>query len=147
MNPPRIIAFCALSVLAALYVVGVVNHEILRHFVQTLPLWFAIFAGFRQQELAKWSSLPSFIIWLVLMVFIWLFVLGWAKLISGHFTPLEIVLTVVVGAASLMGLTVGYRWQTRLSWGKALWVFAIFIVLQLLALRISFLPSIARDRY
>jgi hypothetical protein len=40
-----------------------------------------------------------------------------------------------------------FRWRTNLSWSKALSTAAIFTVLQLLALRISFLPSIAKDQF
>ena len=147
MDVSKTIGYCALSTLVALYVVGVVSHGILRHIVQTLPLWFPIVQGLRQREIAKWASLPCFIIWLVLMTLIWLFLLGWARLISGQFTPIEVILTLVVGTACLVGLVVGFRWRTNLSWSKALSTAAIFTVLQLVALRISFLPSIASDRF
>ena len=115
--------------------------------MQTLPLWFPIVLGLRQREIGKWAALPCFAIWLVLMAFIWMFLLGWANLISGHFTPTEVLLTVVVGVASLAGLLVGFRWRTSLSWSKALIVAAFFAVFQLVALRISFLPAIAKDRF
>jgi hypothetical protein len=125
----------------------VVSNGVIRHIVQTLPLWFPIVLGLRQREIAKWAALPCFIVWLVLMSLIWLFLLGWANVISGHFRPSEVALTMIVGTASLVGLVVGFRWPTRLSWSKALFVAAIFAVLQLVALRISFLPSIAKDRF
>ena len=146
MNTPKAIGYCAIATLLALYIVGAVSNGVLRHIVQTLPLWFPIVLGLRQREIAKWASLPCFIIWLLLMTLIWLFLLGWAKVISGHFTLTEVILTLVVGAASLAGLLIGFRWRTSLSWSKALSTTAIFAVLQLAALRISFLPSIAKDR-
>ena len=146
MNRPRAIGYCALIMLVALYIVGTVSNGVLRHIVETLPLWFPIVMGLRQREIAKYASLPCFIIWLVLMIFIWLFLLGWAKLISGHFTPMEVMLTLVIAAASIAGLLTGFRWRTSLRWSKALSTAAIFAVLQLAALRISFLPSIATDR-
>src|SRR5689334_1516352 len=99
MNRPRAIGYCALIMLVALYIVGTVSNGVLRHIVETLPLWFPIVMGLRQREIAKYASLPCFIIWLVLMIFIWLFLLGWAKLISGHFTPMEVMLTLVIGVA------------------------------------------------
>ena len=147
MNAPKAIAYSAVTTLVALYIVGIVSNGVLRHIVQTLPLWFPIALGLRQRELAKWASLPCFLIWLVLMTLIWLFLLGWAKVISGHFTPIEIVLSLVVGAASAAGLVAGCRWRTDLNWGRALSTSALFTVLQLVALRISFIPSIARDRF
>ena len=146
MNSPKAIGYCALITLIALYIVGAVSNGVLRHIVQTLPLWFPVVLGLRQREIAKYASLPCFLIWLVLMTFIWLFLLGWAKVISGRFTPIETVLTLVIGAASIAGLLTAFRWRTSLSWGKALATCAIFAILQLAALRISFLPSIAKDR-
>jgi hypothetical protein len=146
MNHPKMIGYCALVTLMALYIVGAVSNGVLRHVVQTLPLWFPIVMGLRQREIAKWASLPCFIIWLLLMTLIWLFLLGWARVISGHFTPIEVILTWVVGAATIAGLAIGFRWRTTLSWSKALFTSLIFTVLQVVALRISFLPSIAKDR-
>ncbi len=137
------IAWCSLTVLIALYLVGAVSNTPLRHVVQTLPLWVPIVLGFRRQPAAKWAAMPCFFVWLVLMTFIWLFLLGWARIFSGQFSPAEIALTMVVGAASLTGLLVGIRWQTNMTWGKSLALSALFLVLQLVTLRISFIPYIA----
>jgi hypothetical protein len=146
MNAPKLIGYCGLITLIALYIVGAVSNGVLRHAVQTLPLWFVIAAGFRGRELVKYASAPCFTIWFVLMVLIWLFLLGWAKVISGHFKPIEVVLTLIVGAASVAGLLTGLRWKTSLSWTKALFTAAVFALFQIAALRISFLPMIAKDR-
>lgn len=145
MNPPKAIGYCAITTLLALYIVP-------REQWGPAPcradsaIVFPIVLGLRQSEIAKWASLPCFSIWLLLMILIWLYLLGWAKVISGHFTPIEIVLTLVIGAASLAGLLIGSRWRTSSTRSKALSTTAIFAVLQLVALRISFLPSIATDR-
>ncbi len=146
MNQPKAIGYCAVITLLALYIVGFVSTGVLRHVVQTLPLWFPIVLGLRQREATKWTSLPCFIIWLLLMTVIWLYLFGWARVISGHFTPIEVVLTAVIGAASLTGLLIGLSWRTSMSWSRAMPTAAIFTVLQLVALRISFLPSVATDR-
>lgn len=146
MNLSKIVGYCALVALLALYVVGGVSNGVLRHIVQTLPLWFPIVMGLRQREVAKYAALPCFFIWLVLMIFIWLFLLGWARVVSGHFAPIEVILTLVIGAATFVGLSSAFRWRTSLSWSKALSITGLFALLQLVALRISFLPSIAKDR-
>lgn len=146
MNQPKTISYCALAALVALYIVGAVSNGVLRHAVQTLPLWFPIAMGLRGREIAKWASLPCFLVWLSLMILIWLFLLGWSNLISGHFTPVEIILTLVVGGAAIAGSLTGWRWRTTVSWPKALFTSLVFAVLQVIALRISFLPSIAKDR-
>jgi hypothetical protein len=112
----RWIAYSSLAVLVALYVVGAVSHGSLRHEVQTLPLWFPIVWGFRHRELAKWSALPCFMIWLAIMIAIWLFLLGWARILTGHFSPVEIAMTLIVGAvvyAELVQVFAGKPPHTR----------------------------------
>src|ERR1700736_4637641 len=114
MSYSKSIASCCLAVLIALYVVGAVSHGSLRHEVQTLPLWIPIVLGFRDRGLAKWFALPCLIFWLAIVVFIWLFLLGWARIVSGHFSPTEILMTLVIGAACLFGIVTSFRWRTRL---------------------------------
>lgn len=141
----RIIAYCAVGVLVALYVVGAVSVPpgSLRHEVQTLPLWFPIVAGFRNSELAKWAALPCFLFWLTIMTFIWLFLLGWARIVTGHFLPTEIAMTLVVGAASVVGLVSCLRWPTRVRPAAASGMFLLFSALQILAMRVSLIPYVA----
>ena len=142
-NSPIWVAWCSLAVLVALYVVGAVSHGSLRHIVQTLPLWFPIVLGFRRRELAKWSALPCFVFWLAVMVAIWLFLLGWARVLSGHFSPVEIAMTVVIGIASLCGIAASLRWRTAVRPLTAAGVALLFAVLQLAAFRLSTIPEIA----
>ena len=100
-SAPKWVASCSLAILLALYVVGAVSVPpgSLRHEVQTLPLWFPIVLGFQKRDIAKWMALPLFLFWLVLMMLIWLFLLGWARVINGHFFPAEIAMTLVIGAS------------------------------------------------
>ena len=137
------IAYCSLAVLVALYVVGAVSNGSLRHEVQTLPLWFPIVLGFRQRQLAKWSALPCLIFWLAIMIFIWLFLLGWARIVTGHYSLVEIAMTLVIGVACLSGIFVSLRWRTAVRPLAALGTAALFAALQLLAFRISLIPYIA----
>ncbi len=143
MDHPKAIASCSLATLVALYVVGAVSHGSLRHEVQTLPLWFPIVSGFRRHETAKWMAVPCFFVWLVLMTFIWLFLLGWARVLTGHFSPIEIAMTLILGAACVIGIGVSLRWRTGVSSGKAAGLAVLFGALQVLALRISLIPYIA----
>jgi hypothetical protein len=142
-DDPRWIAVCCLTALLALYVIGAVSHGSLRHGVQTLPLWFPIVMGFRRQELAKWSALPCLIFWVFIMSLIWLFLLGWARIVSGHFSPTETAMTMVVGAACVCGIGIAWRWRTTVRPSVAAVVVVLFAALQVLAFRISQLPSIA----
>ena len=145
MFSAKAVASCSLAILLALYVVGAVSVPpgSLRHEVQTLPLWFPVVLGFQKKELAKWTALPCLIFWLAIMSFIWLFLLGWARIVSGHFFPTEIAMTVVIGAASIVGLVVSLRWRTSVPPIRAAAVVLLFGALQLLAVRVSLLPYIA----
>lgn len=142
---PRTIAVSALTILVALYVVGAVSVPpgSLRHEVQTLPLWFPIVLGFQRGEAAKWAALPCFLFWLTIMIFIWLFLLGWARIVTGHFFPTEIAMTLIIGVASVVGLVTCIRWRTATVPAGAAAIFVLFALLQLAAMRVSLLPSIA----
>src|SRR6266699_1424270 len=124
----KAVGYSCLAILVALYVVGAVSIPpgSLRHEVQTLPLWIPIVAGFRNKELAKWAALPCLIFWLTIMIFIWLFLLGWARIVTGHFFPTEIAMTLVIGAASLVGLFVILRWRTAVRPIAAAAMFLLF---------------------
>lgn len=137
------IGWCSLAILVALYVVGAVSHGSLRHEVQTLALWVPIVGGFNRREFARWCGLPCFLFWLVVMVLIWLFLLGIAHVFSGHFSPTEIAMTIVVGVASAVG-TVLSLVRARWSWSGA-GLAVLFAALQVALMRISFLPAIAHQ--
>jgi hypothetical protein len=143
MTNLKSIGACCLAILIALYIVGAVSHGSLRHEVQTLPLWFTIVLGFNGKQLSRWCALPCFAFWLFCMTLIWLFLLGWSHVLSGSFSPIEIAMTVIVGAASALGLVLCFR---GIKWSAAGFALAVvFAVLQVLAFRVSFLPSIAHQ--
>jgi hypothetical protein len=141
----KTVGYCALAILVALYIVGAVSITpgSLRHEVQTLPLWVPIVAGLQQKRLAKWAALPCFVFWLAVMIAIWLYLLGWARIVSGRFLPTEIVMTLVIGAASLVGIATCVRWRTAAPLLMASGVFLLFAFLQFLAFRLSLLPYVA----
>ena len=141
----KVVGYCSLAILIALYVVGAVSIPpgSLRHEVQTLPLWFPIAAGLTNKQVAKWAALPCFIFWLAIMILIWLFLLGWARIVSGHFSPTEIAMTLVVGCASIVGIVACLRWRTDARPLRASVTFLVFAALQVLAMRLSLIPHIA----
>lgn len=150
MNQPspqssRTIGFCALFIILALYVVGIVSHGVIRHIVQTAPVWAGVWLGLRRSGWAKWAALPCFVFWLAIMVFIWLFLLGWARIVTGTFSPTEIAMTMVIGLASVVGIVAGLRARMHVSWLSGTVVFVVMACLQVLAMKISFLPHISRD--
>jgi hypothetical protein len=80
---------------------------------------------------------------LLLMTSIWLFLLGWARIISGTFSPTEIAMTLIVGLASIVGIVTAVRMRTAVRALPAAAVVLLVALLQVTALRISFLPQIA----
>ena len=141
----RVIALSAFLLIVALYVVGIVSHGILRHIVQTLPVWPTVILGLRGSSLSKWTGLPCFLLWLILMVNIWLLLAGLPHLLSGTFSPTEIALTIIIGASSFVGIVTGIRMRSGTRVLTAIALFLLLLLLQLVALRISFLPGISHD--
>jgi len=139
----RWIALCCGAMIAAFYVVGLVSGTELRHFVQTLPLWLGVIFGIRRVQMTVWLAMPMFLFWLVVMVLIWLFLLGWAHVVSGHFSPVGILMTLVIGAASVLGITFCIRDRGRTKTIAATAVALIGAIAQLIAFQVSFLPGIA----
>src|SRR5256885_3769335 len=112
---PIAIAVCCLVIIVALVVgVGLAAGLVLRHVVQTLPLWIGVLAGARRSRAVGWIGLPMFLFWLVLMSLIWLYLLGIARVISGHFSPIEIAMTILVGAAGIVWIAVFARGKRAL---------------------------------
>jgi predicted MFS family arabinose efflux permease len=142
-NGFRILTGCCAVIIAALLVVGAVSHGVIRHIVQTSPLWIAIVLGARNSPSTKWAALPCFVFWLLLMTAIWLYQLGWARIVSGTFSATEIAMTMIVGLASIAGIVgaVGMRSGVR-AWAATATTLLV-AVLQLAALRLSLLHQIA----
>ena len=144
MTHAKAVASACLAILIALYVVGAVSIPpgSLRHEVQTLPLWIPIVLGYRASPYAKWAALPCLLFWLAIMIAIWLFLLGWARIVTGRFFPTEVAMTIVVGIAAAGGLATSTRWRTPIRPAVAAAIFAGMAALQLLAFRISLIPYI-----
>jgi hypothetical protein len=139
MTNAKLVAYGCVAVLIALSVVGAVSVPpgSFRHEVQRLPLWFPIVAGFQRRESAKWAALPCLMFWLTVMIFIWLFLLDWARIITGHFSPTEVAMTLVVGAGAIVGLLAGARWRTIVRPLMAFGIFFLFGAFQFLAFFVS----------
>lgn|SRR5690349_5859759 len=146
MRNAKVIATGSLAILVALYIVGAVSVPpgSLRHEVQTLPLWIPIVLGYRGSPYAKWTALPCFVFWFAIMIAIWLFLLGWARIITGHFFPTEVAMTIVIGIASFVGLVAIARWRAAVRLPIAAIAIVASAALQLLAFRVSLFPYIAQ---
>ena len=99
-----ILAVCLVGIILSLLLVGVVSTTLLRHVIQITLVVAALVAVARRAKWGKYAALPILIFWFIIMLFIWLYLLGIARIVSGRFTPVEIVSTVMVGLCCLGGL-------------------------------------------
>ncbi|HEX7286317.1 MAG TPA: hypothetical protein VF532_09050 [Candidatus Angelobacter sp.] len=120
-----------------------VSHLVVRHIIQVIPAAIAAIFVAKGGRAGRYAALPIFVSWLLIMLAIWLFLLGIARIVSGTFTPAEIALTVVIGVCSLWGVVVVLR-QPRAPLLLAIIYFVGFAALQFLGLRISLLPAFVR---
>jgi hypothetical protein len=123
--------------------VGVASGLVLRHLVQTLPLWSGVVLGLRRSRATGWVGLPLFLFWLLLMAIIWLYLLGISHVLSDHFSAIEIAMAIIVGIASMVGIVMFARFKSSLSVTTAAGLFLIVAAIQLACFRASFLPAIA----
>lgn len=144
-NRNRTLGVCGLILIFALYLVGIVSHGVIRHFAQTLPVWPAVYLGFRRSSWAKWAALSPLLLWLLLMVNIWLFLLGLPHLLSGTFSPVEIALTIAIGVAAIVGIATALSVRTAVPWAGAAGMLLLMACLQLFAFWVSFQRGISRD--
>lgn len=126
------------AVSVALLLVGVVSDTLVRHVIQISPLALALVVTARRSRFGAAVALPLFTFWLLAMGGIWLFLLGIAPVFTGRFSALEVMLTVVIGLASIGGLVVVLRQGTTLSLATRLGTVVVFAVLQPVAMILSF---------
>ena len=134
---------CLGGLALALIVVGLVSGTVLRHVVQIVPVLLALALVSRRPAIGAYAALPLFVFWLLIVSLIWLFLAGLSTIANGHYTPAEIISTVV------MALCCGYGVRRAIPTGRPatvasrLMTFFLFAVLQLAAMWISLSPSIA----
>jgi len=131
------------GLIAALLGVGVESGTPLRHVVQLTPAFVALALAAIGWSLARAAVLPILTFWLGLMAAIWLFLLDVVRLVSGHFTPIEIALTIAVGIACTLGLTGGPRPTAGHPWWLRLVTAVGFAIAQVAALVVSMYPFVS----
>ena len=135
----RTLLAISLAVLVvALMCVGVVSRTIARHIVQAVPAVMALVLVARVSPLAPSAAAPICTFWLGVMINIWLFILGIARIFSGTFSTIEVVLTIVIAAASAVGILAIVRSAVRLSASARLATAAAFGIGQFVAMVASF---------
>jgi hypothetical protein len=77
------------------------------------------------------------------MTAIWLFLVGWVRLVSGTFTITEIAMTLIVGVASVVGLVGALSLNSNVRIARAVSVLVLMLILQVAMFRLSLIPQIA----
>jgi hypothetical protein len=134
---------CLIGLALALLLIGGVSGTLLRHVVQILPVVLVLIVLRRRPALGAYAALPIFIIWIGIVILIWLFLLGLSHIANGHYTSMEIALTLVMAACSVFGAFASFSLGRPLSVLRRVAAFALFGALQLAAMWISFLGPIA----
>lgn len=128
------------GLIAALLAVGVVSGTLGRHVIQVSPPGLALLLVATGSPFARAAALPLLTFWAALMGIIWLFLLGLTGLIAGHFTVVEILLTVAIAVSSVAGLIGGPRPTANVSPARRVATAIAFGMLQLTALWVSLQP-------
>lgn len=98
----RAAGYGAVTLTSALLVVGVVSGEIVRHVLQSIPLWPAAALGLSGSKKVVWASLP-FLFWLMVVVLIWAFLAHISDIAAGTYSSVEIIMTLVIALAATAG--------------------------------------------
>ena len=136
----RIVSLCLATLILALLLVGVVSHTFVRHIVQVIPPAAALVLVARGSAHGPSAAAPIFTFWFGVMVNIWMFLLGIARMFTGTFTLIEIVLTIAMAIACGFGFVAVARSGSSASVGQRVASAIAFAVAQLLALVASFHP-------
>lgn len=139
----RILASSLLVVAAALLLVGIVSGTIIRHIVQVVPVVAVGAVVLRRHDWSRGAAIPVLAFWLLIMVLIWLHLLGVAHVVTGRFKASEVVLTIVIGVSSVLGLGASVLMTGPRRWGVNLAGFLGFGTLQVGAVWLSVRPAIA----
>lgn len=130
-------------VIVSLLLVGVVSHTPVRHAVQVAPVAIVLGLALARPGWARFAAVAVLVFWLLIMVLIWLYLAGIAHIISGHFTVVEVALTLVIGVASAGGLVAAFRAGDSSGWPVRLAAFTAAAALQVGAMWLSLQPMLA----
>lgn len=148
MNRPtardRVLLASLLAVAGGLLAVGVVSGTNVRHLIQSAPAILVALLAARGEPRARFAAVPVFAVWFLIMLAIWLFLLGIARIATGHFTPAEIALTFVIGAGCIAGLIRTLRRGPRVGRVTAAVTLVLSGALQVGCVWLSLQPAFAR---
>lgn len=129
---------CLGGVVISLLLVGIVSGTIIRHLIQISPLIMALTLVVIRPSWGSYASIAVFFFWLFIMIIIWLYLLKITQIISGHFSGIEISLTILIGCFSLLGIIYSMRLGSTLRLISRMAFFPLFAGIQFGAIVLSF---------
>ena len=139
----QLTAVCLAGVAVFLLLVGVVSATTIRHAIQIAPIVVVLAAVARDTSWGPSAAIPLFVIWLLLMILIWLYLLGFQTFFTGTFSVAEVILCVLIGVCSALGISAGVRSTRRPSVAARAVAMGSFAALQVGAMWVSFLAPFA----
>lgn len=134
---------CLGGLALSLLLVGVASATLLRHVIQILPIVVAMALLSKRADYGACAALPIFAFWILVVLLIWLFLLGVSGFANGHYSAVEIVLTVFMVTFAVFGMAGSISlWRPLSILGRAL-VTCVFILLQVVAMWVSLTPVFA----
>ncbi|HET6541555.1 MAG TPA: hypothetical protein VFG46_13795 [Chryseolinea sp.] len=104
MRQSKAVRISLIGVAILLLLVGIESGTVGRHLIQIIPIISVIPIVTGENEHGKAAAMGVLFFWLIIMVLIWLHVLNIAHALNGTFTTIEIILTVLIAAMSLLGI-------------------------------------------
>ncbi len=122
---------------------GIVSGTFLRHVFQITPIVVVLVFAFRHQRWTAPAALGLFACWALFMGLIWLFLAGVQTFFTGTFTPIEIALTILIGAGSIVGIVASWGAEPTVTRARRVLLSMAFAGLQLVVMWLSlFGPSL-----
>lgn len=138
----RTVAASLVGLSVALLLVGVVSGTFFRHVVQIIPAAVALAFAVRRPAVGAYAAIPIFAFWTLVCILIWLFLLGVSRIARGTYTTAEIVLTLVMVGASVVGGAKSLAVGRPLSVPRRAATILLFAAFQVGAMIVSFLKPI-----
>ncbi|MCY4129279.1 MAG: hypothetical protein OXG15_08575 [Gammaproteobacteria bacterium] len=137
INQRHVTLSCLTALLVCLLAVGVESKTFLRHVFQVLPIVLVTVLGLYRSRWTGSGALGLFACWAFFMLLIWLYLAGIQTFFTGNFTAFEIVLTVVIGMLSILGIAANVRPEPHVRLPVHLTGAVAFALLQLVVMWLS----------
>ena len=134
----RVVAASLVGVIASLLILGLVSGPILWHVVLAVPAILAVAVVVGRPVWGRYAAMAIFIFWFASMGLVWLLVPKIAERLGGHLTPIELVLSIIIGGCCAVGAVAALRSKDTARSLTGILVFAAAFLMQMVATWLSF---------